>query len=133
MLRFIGFVVVLACVFAAGVFVASPPSRWDVSGWRVPAPDADAIFRPADVRPLCSRDGAQTGVMYGVIRKVSGNTLTVADNGGGLQVVLSSAKTVIYAMTGEQPLSALRVGQFIRVVGVPGEAGLAARVIDVVR
>jgi hypothetical protein len=131
-LKFIGFIVVLVAAFSAGVLVASPWSQWDIVDRQVPADMVGASFRSSDLGKFLVGDDAGS-IVFGVIRNVAGNTVTVADNGGGLQVVLSSAKTVIVGTAGELPLSALRVGQFIRVIGVPGEAGITARTIEIIR
>jgi hypothetical protein len=124
---------VLLVAFSAGVFVASPWSQRDIFERQAPIGAAGALFRPADLGKLFTDVDADGSIVFGVIRKVSGNTATVADNGGGLQVVLSSATTVIVGDAGELPLSALRAGQFIRVIGAPGEAGITARTIEIIR
>ena len=49
----------------------------------------------------------------GVITKIDGNKITLTDNGGGTQVVYTSASTVISNSTVEMPLASLKVKQFI--------------------
>ncbi|MCC6520413.1 hypothetical protein IT403_00305 [Candidatus Nomurabacteria bacterium] len=54
---------------------------------------------------------------FGVITKVTGNTITISNNASEEQIILSQADTLILSENGEVGLSALKAGQYISVVG----------------
>jgi hypothetical protein len=54
---------------------------------------------------------------FGVITKVTGNTITISNNASEEQAILSQADTLILSENGEVGLSALKAGQYISVVG----------------
>ncbi len=49
----------------------------------------------------------------GIVTAINGAQITLVDNGGATQTMYSTADTVILSPTGEQPLSAIKVKQFI--------------------
>lgn len=63
--------------------------------------------------------------VFGTISAVSGNQITVADNSGASQTILSTANTVIYSTSSGQEvgLANLKAGQNIRAIGTVGQDG----------
>jgi|GEM_PF-1344893 len=55
--------------------------------------------------------------LFGLVTKVEGNKITVTDNGGKEQVVLSQSSTTILNSIGEVGLQSIKVGQGLSVAG----------------
>lgn len=70
--------------------------------------------------------------LFGAITKIDGNKITLVDNGGKEQVVVTASDTVIYGASGEISLSSLKAGQSIRAGGATNKDGqLSAKEIRV--
>ncbi len=69
---------------------------------------------------------------FGAITKIDGGNITIMDNAAKEDMITSQANTIIVSQTGEQPLSALKVGQAITAVGgVDASSTLEAAIIRV--
>jgi hypothetical protein len=61
--------------------------------------------------------------IFGSITQISGPTITVVDNGGKSQTIVSQSNTVIVIGNQELPLASLKVGQTINAIGTLDKDG----------
>lgn len=137
-LKLIGFIVLLACVFAAGAFVGGIGWGSSIGGTRMmggfdgAAFDAPMMLSNGSVRFGNERFGAGER-LFGVVRTIVGTKLTIVDNGGGTQTVVVSASTTISNGSIEVPAASLRVGQSLCVWGALKDGVVAASFMQIVQ
>jgi hypothetical protein len=79
-------------------------------------------------------DKGEASRLFGTVSGVAGNKITVKNNAGTDQVILSQADTVITSANVEVGLSSLKAGQNIILIGETGKDGqMTAKWINVVQ
>ncbi len=136
--RFLGTLILVAVVFIAGLIIGGfGPAGVFPFGHNVlwHADGADAL-------PAMKAGGGTFGLKirlngddrhFGVVTAISGQKITIADNGGGTQTVSVSAQTAVFDGEREIPVWNLRVGNSIRIMGSVKEAMITAKLIEVIR
>lgn len=136
--RFLGLIVLLAVVFVVGVLVGgSGPvalpfeQATGASGTEGIVPHGNVMFR-AGVGTFKIGLGGDDR-QFGVITAISGQKVTIADNGGGTQSVIITADTSVYDGETEIAMWKLRVGNPIRVFGDDEDGVITAKLIEIIR
>lgn len=119
--RVLVFIVFFALVFALVSGFFGGRMGWHMGGF-------DRGYNMMGYRTGYVDDGTS---VFGEITKIEGAQITITDNGGASQVVVSSANTQITDGTNELILSDLVAGDRISVVGVKEDGKLSARYIEV--
>jgi hypothetical protein len=134
--RFIGLIVLLALVFAAGLAIGGFGSAG------MPFNHAFNIEKSGIAGPGMMLSGKTQGFRmqfdsedrhFGVVTAISGQKITIADNGGGTQTVAVTADTIVLDGDKEVAVWTLRVGNAVRVIGGTKESVIIARLIEVIR
>jgi len=134
-LRFIGLLAVLVLVFAAGLVVGAVGPRF-VPFHAGPGEPGDIAQRVA----AFTGDGGAFNLsfgederQFGVITAIAGQSITIADNGGGTQTVLVDSDTVVMDGDREIPVWNLRKGYSVRIHGDKEDTTINAARIEVIR
>lgn len=132
--RFLGLLILLLVVFLAGLLIGGREPFADVAslgrvGLAPFGPGVGYAGRSGDC--WFGRDDADK--YFGVITAVSGQTVTIADNGGGTQAVLITSDTTVMDGEREVPMWKLRTGNAVRVFGDTEGSAVTAELIEVVR
>jgi len=136
--RFIGLLLLIAVVFIAGLAIGSfGPAGVFPFGHGMFWEDADDGTPRSNVM-IGTNGGFRLKFggderNFGVVTAISGQKITIADNGGGTQTVSVTAETAVFDGEREIPVWNIRVGNSVRVMGPTKDAVINAKVIEVVR
>lgn len=131
-------IILIAVVFIAGVLIGGSGPVSLPFAQQLGGADVDTL-RPHSGMMLRAGSGVFTlGLgeddrQFGVITAISGQNVTIADNGGGTQSVLITSDTSVYDGETEIAMWKLRVGNAVRVHGDDDEGVITAKLVEIIR
>lgn len=83
--------------------------------------------------PLAKSSNKDLKRVAGIVSAVEPGKVTITDNGGGQQVIYTTAETTVASLNGEIPVSSLKAKQFVNAFVVTKDGKTTADFIQVVQ